>query len=271
MNSIKTEKYEIKTPRGWIYAKKWIPENLSSDIPVILLHDSLGSVDLWRDFPEALAAKLSRYVIAYDRLGFGKSDARAQPPAFDFIEQEATHYFPLVKDGLSLTGYILFGHSVGGAIAVNIAARDAACAAVITVASQAFVEDLTVDGIERAMEAFKQPGQIDRLKKYHGEKAEWVLSGWADIWLSTEFSDWSLDSIIGKVSCPVLVIHGDSDEYGSKAFPEFIAGKTGGPSEILMLQNCGHLPHREKPGEVIAAVDTFLDKHLAKKAEKEGP
>lgn len=259
MRAIKTEACDIKSPYGNMYTRKWIPEHFSSRIPIVLLHDSLGSVDLWRDFPEALAATLSRQVVAYDRLGFGKSDARTDLPGLDFIAEEAVRYFPLVKQQLSLTHYVLLGHSVGGAMSLHIAAQDAECAAVITMASQAFVEKLTVAGIREAQQAFEQPEQMERLRKYHGEKAEWVLRAWTEVWLSPEFSGWSLEDRLGKIVCPVLAIHGDKDEYGSKAFPEFIAGKTCGVSQKLILKNCGHMPHREKPAEVVEAVKIFLE------------
>ncbi|MDA8137953.1 MAG: alpha/beta hydrolase [Desulfobacteraceae bacterium] len=270
MSGMKIQECEIKSLEGRIYAKTWIPENRSSEVPIVLLHDSLGCVELWRDFPEVLAQNLSRRVIAYDRLGFGKSDARLDLPGFNFIEEEAIKYFPVVKRELSLTQYVLCGHSVGGAMAIHIAARDAQCVAVITMAAQAFVEDLTVAGIMEAKQAFNLPEQIERLERWHGQKAQWVLRAWTEIWLAAGFSGWSLEDSIGKVICPVLAIHGDRDEYGSTAFPEFIAGKAGGVSELLVLPNCGHMPHKEKPEEVIAAVKRFLKSNLPVAAAKKG-
>ncbi|VVS90965.1 alpha/beta fold hydrolase [Desulfoluna spongiiphila] len=251
----------IVTDAGSFHAKKWTPQNPSSSVPIVLLHDSLGCVDLWRHFPGTLAESLSLCVIAYDRLGFGRSTPRNELPSIHFIEEEATDYFPSVKMHLNLGSYILFGHSVGGAMAVNIAARDEGCVAVITEASQAFVEDRTVAGINAAKKAFDDPGQMDRLKKWHGSKAEWVLRAWTDTWLSSEFSDWSLDNCMGEVTCPVLAIHGDNDEYGSTAFPEYIAHKAGGISEMTILSNCGHIPHKEKPEEVINTIKLFLKKN----------
>jgi pimeloyl-ACP methyl ester carboxylesterase len=259
MNDLLTQSYEIAGP-GWkIHAKQWMPAKPSAQIPIVLLHDSLGSVDLWRDFPERLALGLSRSVIAYDRLGFGQSDPRTELPGLDFIAEEAVKYFPVVKKGLSLTRYVLFGHSVGGSMAIEIAARDAGCAAVITMASQAFVEERTAAGIRDAMRVFEQPGQIERLEKWHGAKARWVLRAWSDLWLSPEFAGWSLAERIGQVVCPVLAIHGDRDEYGSIAFPEFIVRGTGGRSQMLILENCGHMPHKEKLAEVVEAVKVFLE------------
>lgn len=259
MRTMEARELEIEDPIGRIYAKMWAPETAASEVPIILLHDSLGSVDQWRDFPGILAGTTSRKVIAYDRLGFGKSGARREPPSIEFIQEESTTYFPVVKKRLSITKYILFGHSVGGAMSISIAARDTDCLAVVTMASQAFVEDRTVRGIEEARTMFDQPGQVERLQRWHGGKAGWVLKAWTDIWLSPEFSTWSLDDCIRDVACPVLVIHGDNDEYGSIAFPEFIAGRVSGTSEMLVLKDCGHMPHVEKTGEVVTAVRKFLD------------
>lgn len=258
MSRTKIEEYKIEVAGGSVYVKKWIPETTSTDSPLILLHDSLGSVDLWKSFPSVLAENLSRCVIAYDRLGFGKSDSRDALPSVEFIEEEAIKYFPAIKEHLSIKHYVLCGHSVGGGMAVNIASRDLACEAVITMSAQAFVEDLTIKGIEDAKQFFEQTEQIARLEKWHGSKAKWVLHAWTNIWLSAEFANWSLQPSISNVCCPILAIHGEDDEYGSPEFPEFISRNTTGQSSILLLKNCGHMPHKEKPREVIGAMEEFL-------------
>jgi len=253
---VKTEEFRVDVEAGQLYVKRWTPASCSIVAPVVLLHDSLGCTELWRQFPEALAAVLSRPVIAYDRLGFGQSDARHALPSFDFIAQEATEYFPAVKEFLSLQRYVVLGHSVGGSMAINIAA-DPDCQAAITVSSQAFVEDLTLRGILDAKEMFAQPGQMERLQRWHGEKASWVFRAWTDIWLDPEYRGWSLQPALERVDCPVLALHGDNDEFGSNAFPEFIADKVG-DGQMLILENCGHVPHREKPEQLIAVVQEFL-------------
>lgn len=261
MRSTRIEDFKVEVPGGHVYGKMWTPETASKKSPLILLHDSLGSVDLWRGFPSMLAENLSRCVVAYDRLGFGKSDARDALPSIDFIEEEATKYFPAIKEGLSIQHYVLFGHSVGGGMAINIAARDPDCKAVITMAAQAFVEDLTVKGIQAAQRIFEKHGQMERLEKWHGPKAKWVLHAWTDVWLSPEFVNWSLQPSISRVHCPVLAIHGENDEYGSSAFPKFISENVGGQAMMLLLKNCGHMPHRENPQKVIGAVKAFLGNH----------
>ena len=261
MSRISTQEFKLEVPEGHVYARKWSPENPSFDVPLVLLHDSLGSVDLWREFPQSLAKQLSRSVIAYDRLGFGKSAARTTLPSIHFIEEEATDYFPYIKQQLGIDRYLLLGHSVGGAMSINIAARDADCQGVITMAAQAFVEQQTISEIARAKTLFAQPGQLERLQKWHGENARWVLNAWTDVWLNPEFANWSLESSISDVKCPILALHGEEDEYGSVAFPEFIAGKSRGPAAMHVLKQCGHMPHKEKTEEVISSIRDFLGQY----------
>lgn len=256
---MQTEILFVDIPNGKIYVKKWIPKNLKVDIPVILLHDSLGSTDLWKTFPEKLAHHLARTVISYDRLGFGKSSLRSEPPNKNFIQEEAEIYFPQIKKSLGIEKYILFGHSVGGPMGVAIAAYDPDCIALITEAAQAFVEDRTIKGLLHAKKHFEHPNQIDKLKKWHGEKAEWILRAWLDVWLSPDYANWSLEPYIGKINSPIFAIHGDKDEYGSIEFPIFISKKLGKNSKMLFLENCGHIPHKERTNEVLNEVSSFLN------------
>lgn len=248
----------IPVTGGEVFVRQWKSDQ-DSKPPIILLHDSLGSVDQWRDFPAALAAKTSRTVIAYDRLGFGKSSLRTDAPSLDFINQEAEVYFPAIVRVLGLDGYILFGHSVGGAMAISIAAHDqVGCQAVITESAQAFVEERTLEGISAAKQAFQNEAQFSRLAKWHGERAQWVLDAWTEVWLDPQFRDWSLDACLKEVHCPVLAIHGDHDEFGSSEFPRRIANGVRGSSQMEIIAGCGHVPHKEKVEVVLGLVGDFL-------------
>ena len=244
---------------GRIFVRTWTPDAVSTEPAILMLHDSLGCVDLWRGFPDSLCQRLGRKIIAYDRLGFGRSDARTGRPSLRFVEEEAEEVFPQLCTALALERLVLFGHSVGGGMAANIAAKHPeACEALITVSAQAFVEERTVSGIERAKRQFEDPAQFARLSRHHGEKAQWVLDAWTRTWLSLDFADWSLFEALPRVTCPVLAVHGESDEYGSHRFPESIAGRASGPSSALILENCGHIPHREQPEALLNAVADFL-------------
>ena len=258
MSTVTSKELFVEVESGSIYLKKWIPETIKYSPPIVLMHDSLGCVDLWRDFPEQLARSLSCVVIAYDRLGFGRSSVNQNTPSVNFVWDEADFYFSHIKSAAQFSSYYLFGHSVGGGMSIGIAAIDKECIGVITESAQAFVEELTIKGIEEAQILFQRPEQMERLKKWHGDKASWVLNAWIDTWLSQEYSSWSLESRIGKVTCPVLALHGDKDDYGSNAFPEYIAKNVSGESSMVILENCGHVPHKEKMVEVINHTRSFL-------------
>lgn len=241
---------------GQVFVRIW--EKNNNLIPVIMLHDSLGCVETWRDFPEILSQHLNRTVIAYDRLGFGKSSERIAPPSYGFIEEESK-IIAKITQALELNEYILFGYSVGGAMSLIAAKNNPQCKAVISESAQVFVEEQTKAGIINAIAFYQDPVKFDKLKKYHGEKTTWVFKAWTDTWLAPEFANWSLLSYLPDVLCPVLVIHGDKDEYGSLAFPDGIATTVAGNSKKVILHNCGHIPHREHETEVLSEVKSFLD------------
>ena len=249
----------VDSPHGRLFVRTWSPDTPSNLAPIVLLHDSLGSVELWRGFPSALCKATDRQVVAYDRLGFGRSDPHPGTLALDFIASEAEGDFATVLRALGIPRFIVFGHSVGGGMAVNCAAyHRAACVALITESAQAFVEDRTVDGLEDARELFKDPGQVDRLKRYHGDKARWVLDAWIESWLAPAFATWSLRPVLPQVACPTLVIHGIDDEYGSTAHPTLIAELGGGAARQELMADTRHVPHREREAEVIAMVKGFV-------------
>jgi pimeloyl-ACP methyl ester carboxylesterase len=250
-----------EVPGGRVFVRRFSAPGVNRP-PIILLHDSLGSVEQWRDFPAALSDATGREVIAYDRLGFGRSAARTRLPSVHFVREEAQGYFPALQRALGITDFVLFGHSVGGAMALSIAAVNGGCRAVVTEAAQAFVEPRTLSGIEEAKKQFEQPGQFDRLVRWHGEKARWVLDAWTSVWLSPQFAAWSLDEELARVRCPVLAIHGDKDEFGSVEFPRRIAAGVKGPSQLALLAGCGHVPHRERKEEVLRLCASFLEQNV---------
>lgn len=257
------EDHWVQLPQGRLYARLWTPLQPAVGTPrcspIILFHDSLGSVELWRGFPAALAVRTGRRVIAYDRLGFGKSDARSDAPGIDFIAAEASTAFPALREQFGIDRFVVFGHSVGGGMAVHCAARfRESCDALITESAQAFVEDRTVQGICEAQVLFENPAQVDRLGKYHGDKARWVLTAWIDTWLSPDFADWSLDGVLPQVACPTLAIHGAEDEYGSPRHPARIGRLSGGPAQVVVLPDTRHVPHRERETDVLDRSAAFL-------------
>lgn len=250
----------VNGTNGRLFARTWSPRNDSGRAPIVLLHDSLGSVELWRSFPAALCSATGRQVIAYDRLGFGKSDVNPETLSVDFVAREAETDFAALRQQLGIDRFVVFGHSVGGGMAVNCAARfPVDCIAAITESAQAFVEDRTVQGIELARELFKDPEQVGRLKKYHADKAQWVLDAWINSWLHPAFASWSLRPVLPHMTCPALVIHGVGDEYGSARHPELIGALAGGVAQLEIMADTRHVPHREREDVVVARVVRFLE------------
>lgn len=247
---------------GRMFSRRWqldAVQPAAERSPLVLFHDSLGCVALWRDFPERLVRATGRPVVAYDRLGFGQSDPRSGRPPLGFVAEERHRYFEPVREQLGIDRFVALGHSVGGGKAVHVA-RDPRCEALVTVAAQAFVEDRTVVGLRAAREAFRSPDQPERLARHHGDKAAWALDAWLGNWLDPRFAAWSLTEALPLVSCPVLAIHGDQDEYGSTRHAEAIARGVSGPARVEVLAGAGHVPHRECPERMVALVSEFLDK-----------
>ncbi|MGM0912905.1 MAG: alpha/beta fold hydrolase [Pseudomonadota bacterium] len=254
------EAFTLETSAGYIHVARWWPVKATpTGSPIVLLHDSLGCIALWRDFPALLAEASGREVIAYDRLGFGRSAPYPGTLPPNFVADEARTTFAALREGLGLDRFVLLGHSVGGGMAIEAAGQNpAACEALVTVAAQAYMEPRILAGIREAEAAFRDPDQLARLARYHGDKAQWVLRAWVDTWQTEAFSRWDLSPTLARVHCPTLAIHGEQDEFGSPEQAHHIAARSAGPGESRILP-CGHVPHRECPEELITALMPFLD------------
>jgi pimeloyl-ACP methyl ester carboxylesterase len=260
LEEMKEQECEIRIPEGRLFAKIWTPDVRNDDRrapPILLFHDSLGCVDLWRSFPRGLALATGRPVIAYDRLGFGRSDPYPGQLIDDFVLREAHDVVPQLCEQVGIADFVACGHSIGGGMAVETAARfQTRCLALVTIAAQAFVEEKILTGIRATEREFQDPANFARLAKYHGDKAKWVLDAWVGTWLAPEFADWTLNRALADVRCPVLAIHGEQDEYGSHDHPKRIAAGCG---TARILPNVGHVPHREHERLLIDEIDHFLE------------
>lgn len=251
----------IASPGGRLFTRTWEPQKACCDTPVVLFHDSLGCVELWRSFPAALCAATQQRVIAYDRLGYGRSDPCTAPPLHTFIEDEPTTSFAALYAAFQLEQFIALGHSVGGGMAVHCAGHYAEqCTGLITIAAQSINERRTRQGIQDAQAVFEAPEQFAKLEKYHGDKARWVLHAWTDIWLHPAFESWSLRPALEQVDCPTLVLHGEKDEYGSHRQPEQIARYVHGPAHCEILPGIHHVPHREAEALVVHLASQFISR-----------
>lgn len=253
----------VAHPQGRIFTRRWAaPQTRACASPIVLLHDSLGCVELWRDFPAQLCLATGRPVIAYDRLGFGHSDSRPELPSLDFVAEEARLYFAEICRQLDVRAFVAMGHSVGGGMAIECAAAFGSgalrCEALITLAAQVYPEERTLSSIRLAREQFQDEQQLARLDRYHGDKSAWVRDAWIENWLHPGFAAWSLEGVLPRVQCPVLALHGENDEYGTAYHPEAIGRLAAGPARVEILAGVGHVPHREQPQAVLDKVAGFL-------------
>jgi pimeloyl-ACP methyl ester carboxylesterase len=224
--------------------------------PLLLLHEALGSVAMWRDFPDRLAHATGHPVIAWSRQGYGQSDAlpRAWDP--DYMHREAALVAP-VMDALRLERAVLFGHSDGGSIALlAAAARPDRVAGLILEAPHVYVEQLTVHGIAAVAEVYRPTDLGARLARYHRDP-DATFWRWNDIWLDPRFRDWNIEQALAGIDVPTLLIQGRDDEYGTLDQLDRIATLLPRTTR-LELDRCGHSPHRDQPDAVIAASNVFL-------------
>ena len=249
----------VETGQGRLFARLWTPVGQASRAPIVLIHDSLGCVELWRDFPAQLSKATQRRVIAYDRLGFGQSDMRFGKLQPSFVTEEAKVYIPHLLRHFRIDRFVPFGHSVGGGMAICCGASfPTVCAAIVTESAQMFAEDLTLRSIAAARIQFAETDQLDKLKKYHGEKAAWVVSAWTDTWLSSDFASWNVRTELTELRSSLLVLHGDEDEYGSLQHPETARELAGDEVATHILRGEGHVPHKTRPMLVLDLVAPFL-------------
>lgn len=245
----------LQLDAGRVFFRSWTPE-AAAGAPVILFHDSLGCVELWRSFPATLAAVTGRRVVAYDRLGFGRSDRHPGRLGRGFIHAEGEEVVPRLCAAAGIARFVACGHSVGGGMAVETAARwPERCERLVTIAAQAFVEDRTLDGLRVAERDFEDPANLARVARYHGDKARWVVDAWIRTWLNPDFAPWTLDEALARLRCPVLAVHGDGDDYGSLEHPRRIAA---GRGRAHIFAGIGHVPHRECERELAGVIDGFL-------------
>lgn len=249
----------IDSPYGRMFARVWTPFEHAKGAPIVLLHDSLGCVELWRDFPEKLSASTQRQIVAYDRLGFGRSDPRSDHLRATFVREEAEIYMPYLLRYFQIEHFIPFGHSVGGGMAICCGAGlPSACVAVVTESAQMFAEDRTLNAIAAAKLQYATSERFDKLKRYHGTKTSWVLRSWTDTWLSAEFASFNVRQELRTLQCPLLALHGDLDEFGSLEHLRVARELSGGGVTTRELPGLGHVPHREAPQLVLQTVTQFM-------------
>ncbi len=239
---------------------QWLNSYLSDAPLLIFLHEGLGSIAMWRDFPQRLCDAAGMRGLVYSRPGYGKSTPRQTEEKWqpDYLQHEADVVLPALLRTLNVAQpYWLFGHSDGASIALLHAATHASSTSgAIVLAPHVFVEQMSLDGIVRTVENYRNGSLRNNLARYH-DQPDSPFYGWSDAWLSPAFRDWNIDAQVAQITRPLLVIQGEDDEYGTTEQLDRIEAVVP-HCRLLKLAQCGHIPHRDKPDEVIAATVALM-------------
>lgn len=228
---------------------------------IIFLHDSLGCIELWRDFPEQLGKMSHCNVLIYDRQGYGKScPCSYSERDLNYLEIEADLLKELM-DYWNINNAFLFGHSDGGSIALLTAAKyHSHINGIITVGAHVFVEDETIKGIKDAIDLYQKTDLKSKLEKYHGTNTESMFWAWTKTWTNQAFRNWNIESFLHHISCPTLIIQGEKDEYGTLKQVEAITSQINASVSTLIIPDCKHTPYKEKPSYVLEQTALFIKK-----------
>lgn len=227
---------------------------------LLLLHEGLGCVAMWRDFPERLAAATGCRVVVWSRAGYGGSQASPAARTARYMHHEGEVALPQLLRALGIERPLLIGHSDGGSIALIFAgAYPEVPLALAVLAPHEFVEAKTLAGIGAARRAWETGDLPQRLARYHHAQTARVFADWSECWLSPEFRDWNIEEYLPRIRCPLLAIQGDDDEYATMRQIEVIAEQVPG-TQLLKLAQCGHSPQRDQRAAVIAALLAFVDR-----------
>ena len=226
---------------------------------LIFLHEGLGSIPQWRDFPERVSKATGCRALVYDRYGYGQSEVLKEGRRkVRFMHDEALEALPELMSKLAIKDAILIGHSDGASIALIHAGAGHAVRGVAAMAPHVFIEPICLSSIRNAKNAFDTTDLPAKLGRYHRD-ARKTFYGWADVWLDPLFERWDIrDDYLPKIRCPVLAIQGRDDEYGTMAQLDEIARRVAGPCELLKLPDCGHSPFRDQPEKTLAALTKFI-------------
>lgn len=240
---------------------QWLNENANNNKTIVFLHEGLGSISMWRDWPEQLCKEINCKGLVYSRYGYGQSTPRFPDDKrdTDYLHYEAIEDMPQIfkKLGIDEEKLILFGHSDGGSIALLYAALSPDKVDAIAVAApHIYVEDITLDGIRKASKEFETTDLAKRLARHHKEPNS-VFFSWNTTWQQPHFAKWNIELEVGTIKCPILAIQGDSDEYGTLD-QIYDIEKLNPNATAVTIPECGHWPHKEKPQLLIKTVADFL-------------
>ena len=236
--------------------RRWLRPEYSGP-PVVFLHEGLGGVDLWRDFPLDVVEASRNQGYVYSRYGNGWSSPLDGPRPTDYMHDEARDVLPEIVNSEVGRPPVLVGHSDGASIALIYAGSGHPVEGLVLIAPHVFVEPETIESISSLRDSFPASDMAARMARYHEDPAATFL-GWADVWLSPGFRDWNIEAYLPAIAAPILLIQGDQDEYGTSRQLETIEAATAGPVERLMVHGAGHSPHLSHPDAVGAATANFI-------------
>jgi pimeloyl-ACP methyl ester carboxylesterase len=251
---------------------EWLGPRRDKAPTLVFLHEGLGCVAMWKDFPARVAAATGFGALVYSRVGYGKSSACELPRTVRFMHDEALITLPQVLDAFEIREAILIGHSDGGSIALihaggtntgaaptqDIGKTGTRISALILLAPHVFVEESGLKSITRIREDYRTGSLRGRLERYHGENVDDAFWGWNDVWLNPDFRSWNIEEYLPQITVPILLIQGDEDQYGTLAQIEAIKKGVAGSVQKLTLKDCGHSPHLDQPEQTRGAIARFL-------------
>ena len=224
---------------------------------IVMLHEGLGSTALWKDFPARLAQATRSNVVVYSRHGYGRSAPLQGVRAVRYMHDEALAVLPELLRHLQIENPILIGHSDGASIAIIYAGSHDHVRGLVLLAPHVFVEELSIRSIAAAKVSFENTILPTLLARHHRDAGR-TFWGWNNIWLDPDFRSWNIEEYLPKISCPILVIQGLQDQYGTMAQAEAIRKQSAGPVEVLPLEGCQHSPQRDRPEAVLDAIKKFV-------------
>jgi len=251
------------TCAGHALEYEWLDAAEPGKPTLVFLHEGLGSIRQWRDFPLRVVKATGCRALVYSRYGYGQSDVlREDRAGVRFMHREALEVLPQLLEQLRIERPVLVGHSDGASIALIHAGAGHAVRGLALMAPHVFVEPICVESIRKARDAFDAGELAPRLARYHRD-ARKTFSLWADAWLDPAFLQWNIEEVLPGIACPVLAIQGEDDEYGSMEQLERLRRGVRGPCELVKFAACGHAPFREQPQATLDALTRFIGERCA--------
>lgn len=231
---------------------------------LVLLHQGLGCVAMWRDYPARLAQASGLETLVYSRLGYGRSAPLTGPREVRFMHDEGLEVLPALLEAAGVDDFILVGHSDGASIAIIYAGGvgHPGLRGLVLEAPHVFIEEICIASVAAIAERFRTTDMARGFARYHGDNTEGAFWGWARAWLRPEFRHWNIEQYLAPIRVPVLAIQGEDDEYGTMAQVDAIAAQVSGPHQCLKLPDCGHEPHREQEAAVLDATTAFIRERM---------